>query len=467
MSAPQSFDAIIIGTGQAGNPLAKSFAAHHQRVAIVERDVVGGSCINRGCTPAKTLIASGKVAHQVRHSRAYGIEVDDFRVNMKKIKARKDALVHQFRHSTQEGLEGNDQITLVRGEAHFVDQYTLEVTLADGGTQRLNAPKIFINTGSSPLHPPVEGLDTITPLDSTSIMELEEVPHHLIVLGGGYIGLEFGQLFRRLGSNVTIIEATDQLLGKEDPDVAECLQQILEEEGIRVALHTQLKRVQPHPEGLEATLNTPNGPERLTGSHLLLAVGYRPNSKALQVENAGLTLDEKGYIPVNERLETAVPGIWALGDIKGGPAFTHVAYDDYRIVRNRLFEHGQRTTQDRILTYTVFTDPQLGRVGMSEKEVKEKGIRYQVATMPAAYAARAQETGQPKGLFKILVDADSKQLLGAAILATEGGEFATMLKVAMIGKLPYIELQEGMFAHPTLAESVNNVFSFLKDPDQD
>lgn len=460
------FDAIIIGSGQAGNPLAKTFAEHGHRVAVVERNFAGGSCINYGCTPTKLLIASAHAAHAARRVDDYGLSVSDVQVDMPRVKQRKDKLVEKFRESTLSSFEDSEHIEFIRGEARFADKYTLHVALNDGGERRITAPKIFINTGARPQLPPVEGLKEAEPLTSTTVLDLEEVPEHLVILGGGYIGLSFGQMHHRFGARVTLVESSEEILsGNEDADVADALQEILEDEGLTFHLSTRITRVHRRDDGqLDLTLESEDGDEQtLVASHLLVATGNQPNTDMLQLAKAGIETDDDGYVKVNERLETSVPGIWALGDVKGGPAFTHVAYDDYRIVRNHLFEDGTRRVDDRTLTYTVFTEPQLGRFGLTEEQAQEQGVAHRVTKMPMKYAARAVETGHPEGFMKILVDPESDQLLGAAILGMQGGEIAMLLKVAMRSKLPYTTVQEMMLAHPTLAESLNNVFTFWQE----
>ncbi|MGB3617136.1 MAG: mercuric reductase [Catalinimonas sp.] len=464
-STNDQFDAIIIGAGQAGNPLAKAFASHEQHVAVVERHLVGGSCINYGCTPTKILIASAHAAHAVRRADDFGLAAGDLRVDMPRVRQRKDRLIEKFRESTLSSLEESEYIKLIRGEARFVDPHTLTVKLSDGGERHITAPKIFINTGSSPLLPPIDGLKEAEPLNSTTVMDLEEVPEHLVVLGGGYIGLSFGQMHHRFGARVTVVESSGEILsGLEDADVADGLKEILEEEGVAFKMNTRLTSARRLDNGeLELTLEPAEGEtQTIRASHLLVATGREPNTKALDLEKAGVTVDDEGYVEVNDHLATSTPGVWALGDVKGGPAFTHVAYDDFRIVRNHLFEDGTRGVDDRTLTYTVFTEPQLGRFGLTEEQAKEQGVSYRVAKMPMEYAARAVETGNPEGFMKILVDNEDK-LIGAAILGLQGGEIAMLLKVAARGGLTYQTVQEMVLAHPTLAESLNNVFSFLEE----
>jgi pyruvate/2-oxoglutarate dehydrogenase complex dihydrolipoamide dehydrogenase (E3) component len=349
------------------------------------------------------------------------------------------------------------------GEASFTGPRALVVRLnGDGQVRHLTADRVFVNTGDRPSNPPLEGLDRVPSLNSTSIMELDQVPEHLLVLGGGYVGLEFGQMFRRFGSRVTIVQRGAQLLAREDPDVAEEVARIMREDGVEVLLQTAAQRVERAPDGrIRLAVRAPNGEQSLVGSHLLVAVGRAPNTDRLNLPAAGVRTDGRGYIPVDERLETNVPGIYALGDVKGGPAFTHISYDDFRIIRANLLEGGRATTTGRFVPYTVFIDPQLGRVGLTETEARAQGRSIRVARLPMSHVARALEVDEPRGFLKAVVDADTGQVLGCAVLGIEGGEIMATLEVAMMGKLPYTALRDATFAHPTLAESLNNLFASI------
>jgi pyruvate/2-oxoglutarate dehydrogenase complex dihydrolipoamide dehydrogenase (E3) component len=325
----------------------------------------------------------------------------------------------------------------------------------------LTADLIFINTGARPARPSLTGLDDVPALNSTTIMELESVPEHLLVLGGGYIGLEFSQMFRRFGGRVTLVQRSGQLLGREDRDVAEAVTAILREDGVDVLLDAQALRVRRNRHEVELDIKTGEGERTLRGTHLLVATSRTPNVEQLDLENAGIEVDKRGFIKVNERLETNVPGIYALGEVNGGPAFTHMAYDDFRIIRRNLLEGNPATTVGRLVPYTLFIDPQLGRVGLGEQEARKQGLDIRVATMPMSYVARALEVDEPRGFMKAVVDAHSKQILGFTILGLEGGELMAMVEIAMLGKLPYTVLQDAIFAHPTLAESLNNLFATI------
>ncbi len=456
---PEKLDAVIVGSGQAGNPLAAALAAKGQRVAVIEAKDVGGTCVNTGCTPTKTMIASAKVADQARRAATYGVHTDAVRVEMSEVRARKRHVVDVWRTGSEKSLESAKNIELVRGVARFTGPRTIEVALnASTGTRTFEADKVFINTGLRSLTPPGMGLESVPYLTNESIMELDEVPEHLLVLGGSYIAVEFAQMFRRFGAAVTIISNAPQLLPREDADIAEALGKIFAEDGIAVVLNGKATAAREIHGAIQLTVSTGGGEKTYSGSQLLLAAGRTPNTEELNLQAAGITVDEHGFIPVNEKLETSAPGVYALGDVKGGPAFTHISYDDYRIVAANLLEDGSRTTTDRPVPYTVFTDPELGRIGMTLGEARKAGHTVRVAKMPASSIARAYETGEDRGLMKILVDRDSEQILGAAILAGQGGEIAAMVQVAMAAKMPYTLLRDAVWAHPTWAESLNNIF---------
>jgi pyruvate/2-oxoglutarate dehydrogenase complex dihydrolipoamide dehydrogenase (E3) component len=459
-STEERYDAIVLGAGQAGGPLSTALARAGYKTALVEREHVGGTCINEGCSPTKTMVASARVAYLARRACDYGVQNGPIAVDMVRVRQRKRDIVDSFRNGSQRRIEGTEGVDLIFGEGRFRGPMAVEVKLNDGGTRQLTAGRyIFINTGDRPGRPPVPGLDQVPALDSTSIMELDTAPEHLLVLGGGYVGLEFGQMFRRFGSQVTIIQRGKQLLAHEDPDVAEAVEQILREDGVEVLLGTSALRVEQSDGAIRLKVRAADGAERtLTGSHLLVAAGRIPNTDRLDLAAAGVDTDERGYIKVKERLETNVPGVYALGDVKGGPAFTHISYDDWRIIRTNLLENGQATTTGRLVPYTIFIDPQLGRVGLTETEARAQSRSIRVAKMPMNHVARALEVDEPRGFMKAVVDADSGQILGYACLGLEGGELMNMVEIAMLGKVPYTVLKEAIFAHPTLGESLNNLF---------
>ena len=464
MSTTTHYDAIVIGAGQSGGPLSTALARAGWKTAIIERIHVGGTCINEGCTPTKTMVASARVAYLARRGTDYGVHTGPVTVDMVKVRQRKRDIVDSFRNGSQQRIESTEGVDLLIGEAHFTGPKELEVRLTNGETRQLTANTFFINVGARPSKPSISGVDSVPTLDSTSIMELDVVPDHLLIIGGGYVGLEFGQMFRRFGSQVTVIQRGAYLLAREDPDVAGEVAKILREDGLEVLLETAPTHVAKMGDGkIQLTVKTPTGERTLTGSHLLVAAGRTPNTDWLNPAATGVQVDKKGFIPTNEKLETNVPGIYALGDVKGGPAFTHISYDDFRIIRTNLLENGNATIHDRLVPYTVFIDPQLGRIGLSETEARDKGRNIKVAKMPMNYVARALEVDEPRGFMKAIVDAGTQQILGAAVLGLEGGEIMAMLEISMMGKLPYTVLRDGIFAHPTLAESLNNLFSSFEE----
>jgi len=461
MTEIQRYDAIVIGSGQAGTPLSKTLAQGGRRTALIEREHVGGSCVNVGCTPTKTMVASARVAYLARRAGDYGVQTGAVAIDMAKVRQRKRDIVQSFNGGSVRSVQRTSGLDLLMGEARFSGPKSVEVRLNGGGSRVLTADLIFINTGARPRIPSIPGLERVPFLGSTSIMELDTVPEHLLVIGGGYIALEFGQMFRRFGSRVTIIQQAAQLLAREDPDVAEEVTKILREDGVDVLLQAQTERVGRAAEGAIAlTVRTPQDaePRVLSGSHLLVAAGRVPNTESLNLATAGVQTDAWGYVTVNERLETAVPGVYCLGDAKGGPAFTHISYDDFRIIEANLLRGGDARTTGRLVSYTVFMDPELGRVGMSETEARSQNRPIRVYKMPMRWVARALETDEPRGFMKVVVDADSGQILGCAILGITGGELMSMVEIAMMGRLPYTALRDAIFAHPTLAESLNNLF---------
>jgi pyruvate/2-oxoglutarate dehydrogenase complex dihydrolipoamide dehydrogenase (E3) component len=461
----EQYDVLILGSGQAGNPLSSEFVKAGRRVALIERAEVAGTCINYGCTPTKTMVASAQRAWQVRHAGELGIEVGSMRVNLEQVRARKRKIVEQFRTSSEKRF-ASGQPELVRGEARFVGPREIAVALKSGGERRLAAETIVINTGDSPTVPKIAGLDGVPYLDNVSLMELDAVPEHLVILGGGYEAVEFGQMFRRFGSAVTLIERGKHVLGREDGDISEAVEAILREDGLTI--RTEANAIRVDGESGVVTVHLGDGTS-IAGSQLFVAVGRSPNTKDLHLYAAGVATDAHGYIKVDEELRTNVPGIYAVGDVKGGPAFTHVSYDDYRILRDNLIldtklgGKGKRKTTDRTTVYVVYMDPQLGRVGLTEAEARQSGRKIKVARMPVTSIARATETGESRGLLKAVVDAETEEILGAAILAPEGGELMSMFELAMMGKLRYSTLENAVFAHPAYAESLNSLWGHFEE----
>lgn len=461
----ERYDAIVVGSGQGGGPLATALAGAGKRTAIIEREYWGGTCVNVGCTPSKTMIASARIAHLARRSADYGVTTNSVAVDMAAVVARKRAVVDSFRQGSESRQRNVAGLDAIDGEARFTGHKELTVHLNGGGERRLTADLIFLDTGTRPNIPNIPGLDEAPYLTSTSIMEIETVPSHLVIVGGGAVGLEFAQMFRRFGSRVTMLVRGERLLRNEDGDVAEALAKVLTDEGISLRFSTNLSRVSPYrAHGLRLTVSGPSGMVgTLDASHLLLATGRTPNTDALDPAATGVELDDRGFIPTNERLETNVPGIYALGDVRGGLQFTHISYDDFRVIKANLLDGGTRTVNDRPEPWVIFTDPELGRVGLTEREALERGHKIRVAKLPMSSVARAIEVSQTQGLMKAVVDAETEQILGAAILGVSGGEVMTMLQIAMMGKLPYPVLRDAVIAHPTLAESLNNLFSSFQD----
>lgn len=458
MNNSQQYDAVVIGSGQGGTPLSAALAGAKMRTALIERKHIGGTCINEGCTPTKTMVASGRVAYLARRAADYGVQTGPIRIDVAKVRQRKRDIVDKFRNSSQTKLEKTANLDLIFGDASFRGPGEIIVRSRDGKELAISAKYIFINAGTRASRPEIAGLESVPFLDNISIMELDALPEHLLILGGGYIALEFGQLFRRFGSQVTIVQSAAQLVTREDPDVAEEITRILREDGIEIFLNANVTRAGRTGLNIELNMQSKNGNSVLVGSHLLVATGRVPNSDALNLAAAGIQIGKRGFIQVNERLETTMQGVFALGDIKGGPAFTHISYDDFRIIRANLLEKKNATTKDRQVPYTLFIDPQLGRVGLTEREARAQGRKIRVAKLPMSHVARALEVDETRGFMKAVVDADSKQVLGAAILGIEGGEVMAAVEIAMMGKLPYTALRDGTFAHPTLAESLNNLF---------
>jgi len=455
------FDAIVIGTGQSGPSLAHRLAKASTRVAIAERKRFGGTCVNNGCIPTKSLIASARAAHVARRAADFGVVIDGpVRVDMKAVKARKDAIVRVSNEGVEEGLREAENITVFTDHARFVGARQVAI-----GDDVLTAEQIFINVGGRADIPPIPGLDQVPYLDNSSMMAVDFLPSHLVILGGSYIGLEFGQMYRRFGSEVTIIQRNDRLIPREDPDISQAIREILEDEGIRILTDADATRVEGRAGEVAVTVTTGGKTTEVAGSHLLVAAGRRPNTDDLGLEAAGIDTDERGYIKVDGQLRTNVPGIFAMGDCNGRGAFTHTSYNDFEIIAANLFEGDSRRTEDRILTYGVFIDPPLGRAGMSEADVRRQGIKALVAKMPMEDVGRAYERSETKGFMKLIVDAETKQLLGAALLGIEGDEVVQGLLDMMYAKAPYTVIQRAMHIHPTVYEMIPYIFEDLRPLD--
>ncbi len=454
----KNYDAIIIGSGQAGTPLSKKLAKEGWKTVLIEKDLIGGTCTNVGCTPTKTMIASAKRMYDCKKAKELGVHTGEISINIDEVLKRKDQIVESFRNGATKGLEKAENLEIIFGTAVFTGNKTIKVTDKEGTEKEMTADKIFIDVGARPGVPEIEGLKDVPYLTSTTMMELHEVPEHLLIIGGGYIGLEFGQMYRRFGSKVTILEEGKRFLRKEDEDVAQCLREILEAEKIEIFTDTQLRSVKKENNGIQAVVKIAEKERTITCSHILLATGRKPNTDLLKVELGGININEYGFIEVNDQLETSVEGVYALGDVKGGPEFTHVAYNDYLVVYNNLIKGKTENYHDRLVPYTMFTDPQLGRVGMTEDEAKKKGLKIRVAIFSMKHVARAIEIGDIRGMMKALVDAESGAILGVAIVGEQGGEVMTVLQMAMVGGVTWQQIRSLPIAHPLYAESLNNLF---------
>ncbi len=452
-----SFDAIVIGTGQAGPPLARRFAKAGMRVAVIERHRFGGTCVNTGCTPTKTMVASAYAAHLTRRAADFGVIVGDaVRVDMPRVKARKDGIVRQWSEGVERSLKELKNCTVYQGHARLTSSREVAV----GGTT-LNADRIFINVGGRAVVSSVPGAETVRALTNSSIMDLDAIPEHLIVIGGSYVGLEFGQMFRRFGSRVTVIERGARLLNREDEDIGSAIDAMLKDEGIDVRVGAESITVSGDEQAVSAHFVSGGHTHIVNGSHLLVAIGRRPNTDDLGLEAAGVQTDARGYIEVDDQLRTTVPGIWALGDCNGRGAFTHTSYNDFEIVAANLLDGESRSVKDRIPAYALYTDPPLGRAGMTAQEAKQRGHRVAVGIRPMTRVSRAIEKGEDKGLMKVVVDADSKAILGVAILGVGGDEVMHTVLDVMYAKAPYTLLQRAMHVHPTVAELVPTVLGEL------
>jgi pyruvate/2-oxoglutarate dehydrogenase complex dihydrolipoamide dehydrogenase (E3) component len=449
-----TYDAIVIGSGQGGNPLAVAIANQGGKVALIESGLLGGTCVNTGCTPTKTMVASAQVAHYARNGARWGVRTGEVSVDLPAILKRKDEVVERSRSGWPKKFD--KKVDVYRERARFIGTRRLQA-----GEHTLEAGRIFINTGAAPTIPPIEGLATVPYLTNVSLIELKEVPEHLIVLGGGYVGLEFGQMFRRFGSKVTIVQSNPQILPKEDEDVATELQKCLEAEGVEFVLNGRATKVEKAGQEIRLTV----GVRVVTGSHLLVAVGRSPQTKDLDLDKTGVKIDKRGHIEVNERLETGTEGVWALGDVNGGPAFTHISYNDYQIVYGNIYEGKNLSTRTRLIPYGVFTDPTLGRVGVTEKEARAQGKKLKIGKVPMTWVARAIERAETAGFMKLVVDAANDHILGAAILASEGAELVQILSTLMLAERPYTLLKGAIYIHPTLAEGFFSLMDSVKPVD--
>ena len=455
------YDAIVIGTGQAGPSLALRLAAAGMKVAVAERKLVGGTCVNTGCTPTKTLVASAYAAQLARRAVEYGVILGGgVAVDMRRVKARKDAVVAQSRNGLAAALEAAANLTLYRGHARFDGPREIAI-----GAERLTAPRIFINVGGRASVPPLPGLDAVPYLTNATMMDVDFLPQHLIVVGGSYVGLEFGQMFRRFGSAVTIVEMAPRLVRHEDEDTSAAIKEIIEGEGVDIRLNAKCIALARRGEEIAIRVDCTEGAPEVAGSHLLMAVGRRPNTDDLGLDQAGVRVDAQGYIVIDDALQTNVPGIWALGDCNRRGAFTHTAYNDFQIVAANLLDGDARRVSDRIPAYALYIDPPLGRAGMTEAEARQTGRRVLVGRRPMTRVARAIEKGETQGFMKIVVDGDTKEILGGAILGPGGDEVIHSVLDLMYAKAPYTVMQRAMHIHPTVSELLPTILGELRPPD--
>jgi pyruvate/2-oxoglutarate dehydrogenase complex dihydrolipoamide dehydrogenase (E3) component len=452
------YDAIIIGTGQAGPPLAQRLTSAGMKVAIIERGKFGGTCVNTGCIPTKTMVASAYAAHLARRAAEYGVIIPgDVTVDMKRVKARKDLVSGKSNSSVEKWLKSMPNATVYEGHGHFKSANSVCV-----GTETLTAERFFINVGGRAVIPSVPGLDQIEHLNNSSLMHVDFLPRHLIILGGSYIGLEFGQMFRRFGSEVTILEMGPRLISREDEDISTAIREILEAEGIAVRLNTTCTALAKTEDTVVATVQSGGQVSEVRGSHILLAIGRRPNTDDLSLEKAGVATDARGYITVDDQLRTNVPGIWALGDCNGKGGFTHTSYNDFEIVASNLFGEGARRVSDRITAYNLYIDPPLGRAGMTERDARASGRKVLIGTRPMTRVARAVEKGEELGFMKVLVDAETKEILGAGLLGTGCDEVIHSILDVMYARKPYTTIQHAMHIHPTVSELIPTMLGELK-----
>jgi pyruvate/2-oxoglutarate dehydrogenase complex dihydrolipoamide dehydrogenase (E3) component len=453
-----TYDALIIGAGQAGPPLAARLTAAGMSVGFVERGLFGGTCVNTGCIPTKTLVASAYAAQLARRAKEYGVSIgSEVRVDMKAVKARKDAISARSRKSVESWLDNMERCTVYRGHARFLSPSDIEV-----GAERLTAKQVFINVGGRAHVPEMPGLDRVTILTNTSILDLDVLPQHLVVIGGSYVGLEFAQMYRRFGASVTVVEMAPRLIAREDEDVSATVKEILEAEGIAVRLDAKCIRFEPRGAEIAVGVECASGPPEVIGSHVLLAVGRRPNTDDLGLDKAGVKTDGRGYIVVNDELRTSAPSIWALGDCNGRGAFTHTAYNDFEIVAANLLDGEKRRVSDRILGYALYIDPPLGRVGMTEAQARATGRPLLLGRRPMSRVGRAIEKGETQGFMMAIADAETKQILGAAILGTGGDEAIHGILDAMSAKVPYTTLEWAVPIHPTVSELIPTLLRDMK-----
>jgi pyruvate/2-oxoglutarate dehydrogenase complex dihydrolipoamide dehydrogenase (E3) component len=459
----EHFEAIVIGGGQ-GAALARYLAQAGWKTALIEAQQVGGTCVNYGCTPTKTLVASARTAYVARRAAEFGVAAGTVRTDWQKIQKRTRRVVREFRTEIEERLTATPQLEWIHGTASFASPDSIIVKPAKRGEspRLISAPRIVIATGTRTALPPLEGIDDVPWLDAETILELRDLPRHLLIVGAGYIALEYAQMLRRLGVRVTIIEQDKELLPREDRDISELMLKMLSDDGIEMLFGSDLKHVRKQKNGIEVEIDISGAIRKLRGSHLMFATGRKPNTESLALENCGVRTTGQGHIKVNNALRTNVSGIWAMGDVAGSPPFTHIAFDDARQLRDHFLDDARINTQNRLYSYVIFTDPQLGRVGLTETEALEQGYPVRVAKLPVCDTARGIESGETRGMLKAVVDSETNRILGGSFLAYEGGELIAALQMAILGKLPYTALRDAPIAHPTLAESLNRLFLNLE-----
>lgn len=470
MATTEVFDDIVLGGGKGGKSLAMALGPAGHKTALIERGQIGGTCINVACIPTKTMVTSAKLFAKASHADALGITLQKPSESIRGIIERKRRVVKSMVDTHWEFFRSTPNMEFILGEGKFVGEKQIEVTEESGNKRILTAQRIYINTGSRTTIPQIAGLDSVPYLTSTSIMELDELPKHLAIVGGGYISLEFAQVFRRLGSEVTVLLRGNRFLPREDEDIAAVLKEILEAEGVVFKSDVAISSVEKTDSGVRVNLDLNLNPnpnkdkgssQSLECSHLMLAIGRNPNTKSLQLEKTGVEVDKNGAVKVNNKLETNVPGIWAIGDCNGGPLFTHVSWDDFRILRDNVLHDAKRSIDARLVPYTLFTDPELGRVGITEDEARKQGLDILVAKIPAKKVPRANTNGETRGILKAVVDKQTKQILGCSLVCDSAGEVMSVVQVAMLGKLPYTAVRDTIFTHPTMAESLNLLFATI------
>jgi pyruvate/2-oxoglutarate dehydrogenase complex dihydrolipoamide dehydrogenase (E3) component len=461
MSASISHEVIVLGGGKGGKILATELGHKGIKTALIERsaEMIGGGCINVACIPTKTFIMSARVAQAARRAGDFGVHTGEAMVSWPEVRRRTEGVVTDMRAMNHKNFTSAPALDFILGTGRFVGPHSIEVRENNGTVRQLAAGKIFINTGTRPAWPNIPGLNEAGAHDSETIQRLDELPGHLIVLGGSYVSLEFAQMFRRFGSEVTVLERGPQLLKKEDADVVAVLGGLLGEEGINIRLNCAGERVERDGKGVSVVFSAENKPVRVSGSHLLAGLGRTPNTEELNLAAAGVETDERGFVKVNERLETTTPGIWALGDVNGGPEFTHASLDDYRIVKANVFEGGKRVTTDRLIPFTLFTEPELARIGLTEKAARQQGLDIRLAKLSVAAIPRARTMSESRGFIKALVDAKTNRILGCTILSVEAGEMLGTVQMAMIAGLPFTALRDAVLTHPTMVEGFNSLFT--------